>query len=86
MLPRNPRRLWGSTPPTTPSVGTPVTDFLTLMATAYWTAQIRPTLGDLPGEIVDLLRDQYVHDIRQSQIAVDQLRTWALTQPSWDFE
>ena len=63
-----------------------MTDFLTLMATAYWTAQIRPNLGDLPDEGVDFLRDQYVQNVKQSQIAVDQLRAWALTQPSWDFK
>lgn len=47
-----------------------------MVALAYWSENIRPTLGDLPIEGLRFLRDQYVSDVQQNQEALSQIREW----------
>lgn len=45
-------------------------------ALAYWSEQIRPTLGDLPTPALRHLRDRYVLDVQDNPAALAQLREW----------
>lgn len=45
-------------------------------ALAYWSENIRPTLGDLPLPGLRYLRDRYVLDAQANPEALAQLRDW----------
>jgi hypothetical protein len=51
------------------------------MALAYWSENIRPTLGDLPIPGLRHLRDRYVMDVRANPEALRQVREWWFSSP-----